>query len=455
MPLDVIMPALGMSQDKGVLLAWHKSPGDPVKEGDPLFEVETDKATMEVEAQGSGFLTDVSAAAGDEIPVGQTVARISETAEDTATAPETAKAGPEKQESGAADEQLSPAIPEGEHVIMPALGMSQDAGQIVAWRKAPGDAVKASDILFEVETDKSVVEVEAGHDGYIAALLAEKGEDAPVGHVIAIITGEKPEAPFQQSLNSMGKSPEAAAPTDTDKPAQPEPAAKPAAKPVTPQRQPAAASKAAATGGRILASPKARRLALERGLDLARLAENGYPQPYHVKDLEILAQLPETQAPAASGPAPGRYLAADVPAQGFDEFTAWAAGEAGLTSTEALLAGFAGASLNRPVVTVALEAFGETRLFEVRGRRLGNVVELEAGAEPGTGPDLKVRDLRFGRLSKLQNGPEETPVLNILAAGENLTLTLECAAGHLGAPAAIALLSDFAGRMEQPLRHLL
>ena len=58
-------------------------------------------------------------------------------------------------------------------VIMPALGMAQDSGLIVAWHKAPGDEVAAGDVLFEVETDKSTVEVEAGQDGFVAALLAE------------------------------------------------------------------------------------------------------------------------------------------------------------------------------------------------------------------------------------------------------------------------------------------
>ncbi|TGN39150.1 biotin/lipoyl-containing protein [Marinobacter confluentis] len=449
MPLDVIMPALGMAQDKGVLLAWHKSPGDPVAEGDPLFEVETDKATMEVEAQGSGFLTDVTASAGDEIPVGQTVARISETAEDTGTTSGTAQDSPSDEETPTSDDhQASPAMPEGEQVIMPALGMAQDAGQIVAWRKAPGDAVTASDILFEVETDKSVVEVEAGHDGFVAALLAEKGEDAPVGHVIAIITREKPESPFQQSLSAAGKSPQPAEATKSAEPA-------PANKPAPASRKPAATPKApgAAREGRILASPKARRLALERGLDLARLAENGYPQPYHVKDLDTLAQLPDAKTPALSGAAPSRYLSADVAAHGFDQFAAWAAEEAGLTNPGALLAGFAGVSLSHTGITVALETFGKTRLFEVRGRRLGSLVEVDP--ESGPAPDLKLRDLRFGHLNSLQTGPEEIPVLSVLAKGENLTLTLECAAEHLDASAAIALLSDFAGRLEQPLRHLL
>lgn len=443
MPLDVIMPALGMAQDKGVLLAWHKNPGDPVAEGDPLFEVETDKAAMEVEAQGSGFLTDVTAAAGDEIPVGHVVARISETAEDSA-ADSTTPADTAQAETAPTDASASSALPDGERVIMPALGMAQDAGLIVAWRKAPGDAVAASDILFDVETDKSIVEVEAGHDGFIAALLAEKGEEAPVGQAIAIISRDKPQAPVQLSIQaniSKAQIPEPAKSAPADK--------GPSAPPKSDSARPVAP--VAPVAGRILASPKARRLALERGLDLARLAQQGYPQPYHVKDLDVLAKLPAAAGSQGSAAAPGRYLCAEVAGNGFDEFAEWAAREAGLTNAGALMAAFGAASLGGHRVTVALEAFGKTRLYEVCGKRLGDLSE----AEPGAAPDLKLRDLRFAGLQSLQTGPEEIPVLSVLSAGAGLSLTLECAAEQLDAATAIALLSDFAGRMEQPLRHLL
>ena len=76
MATEVIMPALGMAQEKGTLLNWLKAEGDPVKKGEPLMEVETDKATVEVEAPATGILTNVTAGAGDEIPVGQKIALI-------------------------------------------------------------------------------------------------------------------------------------------------------------------------------------------------------------------------------------------------------------------------------------------------------------------------------------------------------------------------------------------
>jgi pyruvate/2-oxoglutarate dehydrogenase complex dihydrolipoamide acyltransferase (E2) component len=173
------------------------------------MEVETDKAVMEVEALADGFLAAVSAQAGDHVPVGQVVAMIAETA---GAAEHAAPASPAPQSSDEPVHQetsSSDALPEGEEIIMPALGMAQDTGLIVAWRKKPGDAVAAGDILLEVETDKSVMEVEAGHDGFVAAILADAQQAVPVGSVIAIITAEKPE-------NAVARS-HKAAPAQADK----------------------------------------------------------------------------------------------------------------------------------------------------------------------------------------------------------------------------------------------
>src|SRR5918994_5969022 len=76
MATNVIMPALGVSQEKGTLINWLKAEGQTVNKGEPLVEVETDKATVEIEAVASGILVNVTAVAGDEVPVGQTIALI-------------------------------------------------------------------------------------------------------------------------------------------------------------------------------------------------------------------------------------------------------------------------------------------------------------------------------------------------------------------------------------------
>ena len=74
MAISVVMPALEMAQETGKLVSWLKKEGEQVKKGDMLLEVETDKAVLEVEAQGDGLLAGVTAKAGDVVPVGQTIA---------------------------------------------------------------------------------------------------------------------------------------------------------------------------------------------------------------------------------------------------------------------------------------------------------------------------------------------------------------------------------------------
>src|SRR5229473_1034528 len=76
MATDVILPALGMSQDTGKIVQWLKAEGERVVKGEPLVEIETDKATVEIEAPANGVLARVSAAAGEDIPVGRAIAAI-------------------------------------------------------------------------------------------------------------------------------------------------------------------------------------------------------------------------------------------------------------------------------------------------------------------------------------------------------------------------------------------
>lgn len=437
MPHDVTMPQLGMAQDAGKIVNWLKQPGDKVARGDALFEVETDKATMEVEAQADGFLTGVRAAAGDDVPVGQRIARITDSPEEEIESP-SGDADPD-----AATDQI---LPDGRAVTMPQLGMAQDRGLLVGWQKQPGDRVAADDVLFEVETDKSTMEVPAGIDGYLAATLAEAGEDIPVGAAVAIISAEAPARPVARAFGS-GPAPEPAPPSGQEtRPQNPGPAASP------PVSKPVAAPPA---GGRILASPKARRLAAERGLDLSRLVAAGHPQPYHVADIEVLVGLPApASATGVAGAAPAQRLTADLDGAGLDDLIGWLAEAGGATDSAAILAGFAGASLGTtgPAI-VSVERFGDDRSFTVpAGRALSAVTEAEKTGGP---PALLLRDLRGTRLRHVSLGAGDLPVLTLTGDAAGLTVTLECSAAQLPPGRAIALITEFAGRLDQPLRHLL
>ena len=424
MPRDVTMPQLGMAQDAGKIVTWLKSPGDAVTKGDALFEVETDKATMEVEAQASGFLTSVTASEGEDVPVGAVIAQISDTADNDAPAAKPATA------PTASDD-----MPAGKSVTMPQLGMAQDTGLLVNWLKSPGDAVVADDLLFEVETDKSTMEVTAGFDGYLAATLAEAGQEVPVGAQVAIISSQKPANPVARSVSiEAAPATEPAVAKQTSAPAQQE-------KKPTPPPPPAAA------GGRILASPKARRLAREQGLDLAQLVKAGYPQPFHVADLDTLRAIP-TETPVATAAAAVMSLTAEIATDGFTDFAAWAATN-GLTDADALLAGLAGASMTAPC-TIVIERFGQQQSYAVPvGRSLSAVTATDAA------PDLILRDLRGTALRNVSLGATDTPVLTLMSGAQGLTITLECAPAQMDGPAAIGLLTTFADRMEHPLHHLL
>lgn len=157
-------------------------------------------------------------------------------------------------------------------VIMPVLGMSQDSGVLLKWLKGEGDEVTKGDILMEVETDKAVVEIEAQASGKLANISAQEGEDVPTGQVIASILeeGESPsEAQTQLDASeaeaSETETSEDSAPASTETPA---PSASPSA---------STASQQASRNGhaKILASPKAKRLARERDINLAEVLGTG------------------------------------------------------------------------------------------------------------------------------------------------------------------------------------
>ena len=169
MPHDVIMPALGMAQETGVILSWLKKPGDQVSLGDALMEVETDKTVMEVEAAAEGVLSDVKAAAGESVPVGQVVAVILDPEEVLST-----QISPTEKPSGVAPhgatstEAIPANIDVTSQIVMPALGMAQETGRVIAWHKKVGEEIDVDDILLKVETDKATREVPAEKAGFVA-----------------------------------------------------------------------------------------------------------------------------------------------------------------------------------------------------------------------------------------------------------------------------------------------
>jgi pyruvate dehydrogenase E2 component (dihydrolipoamide acetyltransferase) len=173
MPTNVIMPALELAQETGKVLQWLKSPGDKVRKGEPLVEIETDKATTEIEAPASGVLGDVTAQAGDVVPVGQTIALIFASEEAGSVAPGQRTAGATAVPAPAATVRASPL----------ARKIAQEHGVDLAQVKPAGGKIEKADVFAHVASQKESAAVE-GTAGRLAAaspkarrLATERGLD--------------------------------------------------------------------------------------------------------------------------------------------------------------------------------------------------------------------------------------------------------------------------------------
>jgi len=165
------------------------------------------------------------------------------------------------------------------NILMPALSPTMEKGNLAKWLKREGDKVKSGDIIAEIETDKATMEVEAVDEGTIAKIVVPDGTaDVPVNQVIAVLAaeGEDPKAAAASAGSAApAPKPQAAAPAPAPAPAKAE-APKPAAAP-SPAPAPQAAAQPAAqpSGGRVFASPLARRLAKDAGIDVSRISGSG------------------------------------------------------------------------------------------------------------------------------------------------------------------------------------
>ncbi len=332
---------------------------------------------------------------------------------------------------------------------MPALGMAQDTGLLVNWLKAPGEAVSAGDPLFEVETDKSTMEVEAPVDGYLTNITAEAGAEVPVGQVIAHIS---------DTADDSGPLPASSDPVDA--PVQPTVANEIVSaipSPFDDKRSAEPNQTTMTESGRILASPKARRVAFAEGLDLNRLVSAGHPQPYHVADIEILRNLPESNrnSPPTSHL---MQITASVPRSGTDDFLSWMLEDGGITiAPSALWVSIAAGALRsaqpeRLDLAIAVSDLTGTATTYRNPDKTRLLNQLES---PDEKADLVLRDLTDSPITGLRLGPVAAPILSIASDNDTLRLSLEFTADLMDDAAAIALISGFSERLANPLLHLL
>ena len=184
MPVEVILPKVDMDMSHGTLSTWHVAEGELVQKGAPLFDIETDKAAMEVEASETGYLRRIAAQPGDKVAVGTTIAWLYAADEAFDLQPATVPEAP-------ALPSPSPAVaPQATEVILPKVDMDMTHGTLAVWHVAEGELVKQGAPLFDIETDKAAMEVEAPATGLLHHIAAKPGDKVAVGAIVAWIYPE-------------------------------------------------------------------------------------------------------------------------------------------------------------------------------------------------------------------------------------------------------------------------
>ena len=289
------MPRLSDTMTEGVIAAWHKNVGDSVKKGDILAEIETDKATMELESYKDGVLLHRGAENGQKLQVNDLLAIIGKQGEDVSDIVATYKTGPAKtdetetatavkQPESKVEPVTVPANPQPtkqaaaidlaaieEVVLMPRLSDTMTEGVIASWHKKVGDAVKKGEVLADIETDKATMELESYKNGTLLYLGANEGEKIVVNDLLCII-GDKDFAIDAIVSAAKGGS------TAPSQPVAKAVASDEVATVEVPVSQPALVEAVIENEGRILASPLAKKLADEKGIDLKYVkgsADNG------------------------------------------------------------------------------------------------------------------------------------------------------------------------------------
>ncbi|TBX67688.1 pyruvate dehydrogenase [Flavobacterium silvisoli] len=293
MATKVTMPRLSDTMTEGTVATWLKKVGDKVSEGDILAEIETDKATMEFESFNAGTLLYIGIKEGETAAVDSLLAIIGNEGEDISAllAGGSAPAAPEAKAETVAQTTEAPAVssvptslPKGVVVVtMPRLSDTMTEGTVATWLKKVGDEIKEGDILAEIETDKATMEFESFNAGTLLYIGINEGQSAPVDSVLAII------GPAGTDITGVAENFKKGS---TSTPIGAESASAPAA--VAP-----VASTETTSTGRIFASPLAKQIAKDKGINLALVkgtGENGRITKSDVENFTSSASAPQTTA---------------------------------------------------------------------------------------------------------------------------------------------------------------
>jgi pyruvate dehydrogenase E2 component (dihydrolipoamide acetyltransferase) len=328
------MPRLSDTMEEGTVATWLKKIGDTVKEGDILAEIETDKATMEFESFYEGTLLYIGIKEGETAKVDSLLAIIGKKNEDISalidgksadstadkkeqnkeeeSVSETKNADPKEKDGKESKESTSAAkpsgggeatMPEGVEVItMPRLSDTMTEGTVATWLKKEGDEVAEGDILAEIETDKATMEFESFYSGTLLKIGVGEGESASVDALLAIIGPKGTDVSgiaenFKKGKNSSNSEEKASEETASkeNKKEENETSEAPSKK----EEREIAADKKSETShtsneGRVFASPLAKKLAEEKGINLRQVRGSG-------ENGRIVKSDIENYQPAASG----------------------------------------------------------------------------------------------------------------------------------------------------------
>jgi pyruvate dehydrogenase E2 component (dihydrolipoamide acetyltransferase) len=289
----ITMPRLSDTMTEGVVATWLKKVGDTVKEGDILAEIETDKATMEFESFHSGVLLHIGIQEGESAPVDSLLAIIGKEGEDisglisgekTTEIPVTAAATVEEPK---AETQENVSIPADVKVItMPRLSDTMTDGTVATWIKKIGDTVKEGDILAEIETDKATMEFESFNAGTLLYIGVNEGQTAPVDSILAIIGPAGTDVTAIAQNFGKGAATTIAISATTAE-----------ASIATPSVE-VTESVETTTSGRVFASPLARKIAKDTGVNLSQIKGSGENGRIVKKDVENFT--PQTAAASAT-----------------------------------------------------------------------------------------------------------------------------------------------------------
>ena len=273
------MPKMSDTMTEGVISAWLKKEGDVIVSGDVLAEVETDKATMELESYEDGILLHIGVPEKATVAVDAIIAIIGAKGEDiqslisdssqSVSGPATVPTG--DTEPAKVDTVDASSI-KASVLRMPKMSDTMTEGVIAHWLMKVGDQVSSGDILAEVETDKATMELESYDDGTLLYTAASAGSAVEVDGIIAIIGEEN--ADFEALLQSENK----VAPKAETVVA--------AAVPAPDEASIASAAPVPTSDGRVLASPLAKKMAQDKGIDLSTLLGSGDGGRIVKKDVE-------------------------------------------------------------------------------------------------------------------------------------------------------------------------